>query len=241
MSHSRKRPARRNARSCALAFLVAAAPVAVLAAEVEAFNAHPAVRYEVKDRCPQLRETDEVNSVLVLFLVDASGNPSKASVRKPSGVEGLDAAALSCVAKLKFQPATRPGDAVPVTTWQQLQLRWASPPQAAPAATAAPNAAPAAAAPASAVAVAPAAAVAAAAAVAPSAVATTGAASVTTEVHVCADASGTLTQEPRITRSSGDAARDAAAVRIARAGAGNYATAAGKPGCGRLAVTFETP
>ncbi|MBS0577717.1 MAG: hypothetical protein JSR36_00480 [Proteobacteria bacterium] len=55
------------------------------------------------------------------------------------------------------------------------------------------------------------------------------------------DASGALTHEPRVTGSSGNAAQDAAALRIARAGAGNYAIAPGQPGCRRLAVTFEAP
>ncbi|MBS0577718.1 MAG: hypothetical protein JSR36_00485 [Proteobacteria bacterium] len=143
----------RTARVCAItAALATAAPLATQAADVEAFTAHPAVRHEIKDRCTALREADEGSFAVVLFLADASGS------------------ALTCVAKLKFQPATRPGDAVPVTTWQQLQLRWASPP-AAPAATGPRMAAPASAATASAV----------TATAAPGA----GSAPAITEVHVC--------------------------------------------------------
>jgi TonB family protein len=209
-------------------------PVAAAAADV--LTAHPAVRYDPKDRCPDLRVSDEGDAVAVLFVVNAYGAPSQASVRAPSGVAGLDAAALSCVMKLRFQPATRPGDAQPLDSWQQLWLRYATPAHtAAASAAASAAAAPAATAPVAA------AAITTAAAATSAAVAGAPAAGGTTTVHVCADASGRLTQDPVVTHSSGDAALDAAAVRIARAGAANYhpAGAQGASGCAQVAVTFE--
>jgi TonB family protein len=54
------------------------------------------------------------------------------------------------------------------------------------------------------------------------------------EVRVCADESGRLTQEPVITRSSGNPGLDQAALRIARSGASSLA------GCAQLAIKFET-
>lgn len=65
---------------------------------------------------------------------------------------------------------------------------------------------------------------------APAAVAA-GAAS--TEVRVCVDASGRPVQDPAVTRSSGDAALDAATLRVARSAAGAYPA----PGCMRLTLS----
>ena len=212
--------------SCSAAF-AATAPQDVL-------SAHPAVRYDPKDRCPDLRVSDEGDAVAVVFVVNAYGAPSQAHVRAPSGVAGLDEAAVSCVMKIRFQPATRPGDAQPVDSWQQLWLRYAAPAHAA--ATAPPAATtPAAAAPAAATAVAGTAAVAAAVGA--------HAGGGTSGVHVCTDAAGRIIQEPVVTHSSGDPALDAAAVRIARSGGGNYrpAGAATLSGCAQLSVTFEAP
>jgi hypothetical protein len=45
----------------------------------------------------------------------------------------LDAAAISCVMKLRFQPATRPGDAVAVESCE-MAWRWAGVPRYPPAA-----------------------------------------------------------------------------------------------------------
>jgi outer membrane biosynthesis protein TonB len=61
-------------------------------------------------------------------------------------------------------------------------------------------------------------------------------------VRVCADETGNLTADPVVTRSSGEAALDEAAVRIARSGAPYYrpAGAASVSGCARLAIKFET-
>ena len=67
------------------------------------------MRYDPKERCPDLRVSDEGDAVAVVFLVNAYGAPSQAHVRAASAVPGLDAAAVSCVMKIRFQPATRPG------------------------------------------------------------------------------------------------------------------------------------
>ena len=121
----------------------------------------------------------------------------------------MDAAALRCVTRLRFQPAARPGDAQPVDSWQRISLRWVAIAHAAAGATASSHAA-------------------------------TG----TTAVRVCADAAGVLAQDPVVTRSLADAARDAAALRIATAGSGNYrpASATGTAAvadCAQRAITFE--
>jgi outer membrane biosynthesis protein TonB len=44
----------------------------------------------------------------------------------PSGSQELDAAAVSCVPRLRFQPATRLGDGTAVESWQQTRWTWAS-------------------------------------------------------------------------------------------------------------------
>ena len=84
-------------------------------------------------RCPDLRNAaaEEGTVAVVQFLVGPSGVPSRASVREPSGSEAFDAAALSCVAKLHFLPATRLGDGVAVESWQQIALKAAAPANAA--------------------------------------------------------------------------------------------------------------
>lgn len=219
---------------CALGLVFApGAAWKAVAASQDLPTAKPAVRYDPKGRCPDLRVSDEGDTVVVQFMVDAYGTPSQARVRAPSGVAGLDAAAVSCVMKIKFQPATRPGDAQPMDSWQQLPLRYAAPAHAAAASTPAPTQA----------AVAPAAApVAAAAAVAAGAAnAGSHAGGGTSAVHVCADATGRLAQDPVVTHSSGDPALDAAAVRIATSGSANYRPAGtqGLSGCAQLSITFE--
>lgn len=187
---------RRLTRVCLAVLSIAAAAVPAGAATPDVLIAHPAVRYDPKERCPELRVSDEGDAVVVVFLVNPYGAPSQAHVRAPSTVPGLDAAALSCVLKIRFQPATRPGDAQPLESWQQLSLRYAAPAlvAAAPAATAAPAAA------------------------AGLAIPAGRSGGSTSSVHVCTDAAGQLTQAPQVTHSSGDAALDAAAVQVARSG-----------------------
>jgi TonB family protein len=176
--------------------------------------------------CPDLRIAEDGTVAVVVFLVSAGGVPSRASIKSSSGSEALDAAALSCVMKLKFQPATRVGDGVPVDSWQAMAWRWVSRPGQASA-------------PQSQNAIPP--------------VAMSGTAAGRSEnsplkevdLRVCSDAAGQLLQDPTVIHSSGDPALDEAALKIAKAGSGNYrpATASvGKPvsGCAQLAIRFET-
>jgi TonB family protein len=177
--------------------------------------------------CPDLRIAEDGTVAVVVFLVSAGGVPSRASIKSSSGSEALDAAALSCVMKLKFQPVTRVGDGVPVDSWQAMAWRWVSRPGQASA-------------PQSQSAISP---------VAMSGTAAAGrsenSALKEVDLRVCSDAAGQLLQDPTVIHSSGDPALDEAALKIAKAGSGNYrpATASvGKPvsGCAQLAIRFET-
>ena len=112
----------------------AATPAAPAAGEFR--DAHFPFGVDPARRCPELRQTNtEAGAVAVVqFLVGTTGAPSKVSIRESSGSEGFDAAAMSCVQKLRFTPATRLGDAVPIESWQQLALKSTAPavaPQAA--------------------------------------------------------------------------------------------------------------
>ncbi len=84
-------------------------------------------------RCPELRRSvaEEGAVAVVQFMVGPTGVPSRASIRGSSGSAGFDAAAMSCVMKLRFLPATRAGDGVAVESWQQLALKWGGPVSAA--------------------------------------------------------------------------------------------------------------
>jgi len=78
-------------------------------------------------RCPTLRiaSEDDRDVAVVTFLVGPSGVPSHPSLVAPSGSQQLDAAAMSCLPKLRFQPATRLGDGTAVESWQQTRWKWA--------------------------------------------------------------------------------------------------------------------
>jgi TonB family protein len=204
------------APACALLALLAniaaaqssSAPDSLLQAQV-------ALRFDPLRRCPDLRIADEGTFALVVFLVGVSGNPSQVSVRSSSQSASLDAAAVSCVLKLRFQPAIRAGDGVPIVSWQQLGWRWARQQEHHDGAAA----------------------TASQAAVSP----TNG----TVQVRVCSDGTGRLAQEPKIISSSGDPGLDESALRIARSGSGNYrpaTTVDGTPlsGCAQLSIKFET-
>jgi len=173
--------------------------------------AHPALRFNPLSRCPELRQVslDEAGGALVLFLVGPTGVPSHASVRSPPSSDGLDAAAASCVLKLRFQPATRIGDGAATESWQEIAWKWAPTPAQhntpAPGTTAA-----------------------AAASVADATDA--GAA----EVRVCVDASGAV-QPPTLLHASGDSAFDAAALAFAASGA----RAQPATGCTRVTINRE--
>jgi TonB family protein len=222
------------------AFLACAALAAAIAAPAwagppagaELREASVAVGFETQGRCPGLIQTDvqEPSAALVVLVVGPSGVPSQPSIKTSSGSEGLDAAALSCVMKLRFLPAVRAGEGSAMASWQEIAWKWgrehyAQSQQAAGSAPAAAIATPA-------VAAGTAAPGPAGAPPAPG-----GA-----EVRVCADENGKLTQDPVITRSSGDPGLDQAALRIARSGAPWYRPAGttAVTGCAQLAIKFET-
>jgi len=219
------------------AFLTAAllaAPAAQVSgappAGAELRNADLAVGYEVKSRCPDLIQADaqEPSAALVVLVVGPSGVPSQPSIESSSGSETLDAAALSCVMKLRFLPAVRAGEGSAMASWQEIAWKWGrGHTEHAPAGASA-----------AAVTSATAAMPAGSTVAAPAAPRLAGGGP---EVRVCADDSGKLTQDPAITHSSGDAALDEAALRIARAGAPYYrpAGAAAVSGCAQLAIKFE--
>ncbi len=178
-------------------------------------------------QCPDLRIAEDGTVAVVVFLVSSGGIPSRPSIKTSSGSEALDAAAVSCVMKLKFQPRTRIGDGVPLDSWQAMAWRWVSRPGQASAAQS-PNAIPLVATPAAAAAAHP-----------------QDSAFRDVLLRVCSDAAGNLVQDPTVIHSSGDSALDDAAVKIAKSGSGNYrpATATvGKAvsGCAQLAIKFET-
>ena len=218
------------------AFLACAALAAALAAPAwagppaaaELREASVAVGYETKGRCPGLIQTDvqEPSAALIVLVVGPSGVPSQPSVKTSSGSESLDTAALSCVMKLRFLPAVRAGEGAAMASWQEIAWKWGRE-HFAQAGTAPATAT-------SALGVA-------AAAVAP-APAASQPASGGAEVRVCADEAGKLTQDPVITRSSGNPGLDEAALSIARSGAPYYrpAGATSVTGCARLAIKFET-
>jgi protein TonB len=62
-------------------------------------------------------------------------------------------------------------------------------------------------------------------------------------VSVCTDANGRLSEEPKVTQSSGSARLDEGAIKLAKAGSGHYrpATEDGKavPGCGQFRIKFD--
>jgi TonB family protein len=195
--------------------------------------AHVAWTTDPVRRCPDMRIADDGAAAVVVFLVSAAGVPSRASIKSSSGSETFDAAAISCVSKLRFQAATRFGDGVPVESWQAIGWRQVNQPQklADADATSRP----------------PAPQGAAAAALIGTEVAASAPrppSSRSVGVRACTDLTGKLAEEPSIIRSSGDAALDEAAVKIAKSGAGYYrpATSGGAAvsGCARLEIQFES-
>lgn len=221
---------RRSAFLACTAFLAAPA-TAVWAgppAGADLREASVAVGYDPRGRCEGLIQTDiqEPSAALIVLVVGPSGVPSQPSLKSSSGSDSLDAAALSCVMKLRFLPAVRAGEGSAMASWQEIAWKWgrehfAQTPPAPGAATAS---------------TAPAATTAALAVTAGTAAAAPAAAQPAAggaEVRVCADESGKLTQEPVITRSSGNPGLDQAALRIARSGASSLT------GCAQLAIKFE--
>lgn len=202
-------------------------------------RAQTSLGYSLNSRCPALRLADEGVPAVVVFWVPASGIPSHISIKSSSGSDALDSAAVSCVAKLRFAPMTRPGDGEFLDSWQQIALRQAVPgPSAGGAMTSQSPLSPA------------------GQASEPVAGASSPVAaerrqneprgqadSVT--VHVCVDETGKLKQDPTIVRSSGNTGLDEAAVKIAASGSAYYrppASSGGMPmsGCVQLAIKFES-
>jgi TonB family protein len=183
--------------------------------------AHLALIANFSARCPELKRADpeEEAVAVVVFRVGLTGLPTQASIRSSSHSESLDAAATSCVMKLRFQPATSPGSGEPVVSWQQIALRWLRPSNHAADSGITPTTA-------STSATAPTSALASTAplAAAPAVPGAQAARAVDTrvDVRVCVDGSGRLAQPPAVMRSSGDAQFDAAALRIAQSGSGSY-------------------
>jgi TonB family protein len=173
--------------------------------------------------CPDLRVAEEDGTAaVVVFLVGRSGVPSRPSIKLSSSSEALDAAAVNCVLKLRFQPAIHLGDGEPIDSWQQIGWRWTSQERRGDPIAATPKEG------------------------------GTGEKRDSPQskdgrvaVRVCADDTGKLTQDPTILRSSGNAGLDEAAVKIAQSGSPYYrpgATLNGKPvsGCAQLVIQFET-
>jgi TonB family protein len=204
---------------CTLALLSVCAGALSAPAPQNIIRARTAVRYDPIARCPDIRPAtvDDSPVAVVRFRVGTSGVPSQASVSSPSGVTDLDAAAVNCVLKLRFQPATRLGDAEAIESWQE--MAW----KAAPAHHDAKQGEAPAAAAGSAPVLTAAAVAAPVAAVSKQPAAPAGhAAPEGAQVQVCVDGAGKLVQEPTLVHSSGDAELDAAALRVARAGSGAY-------------------
>ncbi|HUA89550.1 MAG TPA: TonB family protein [Steroidobacteraceae bacterium] len=205
--------------ACGLLASLAPCLAPAQSAPASATLAHPALGSSPSSKCPELHTADDGAMAVVVFRVSPYGKPSDISIKTSSQSAALDEAAMKCVARMRFQPAVRIGDAVPVESWQQIGWRWREPPAApAAAAAAAPAAAP----------------------VAPGSTAPALPPGDQAEVRACTDTSGRLIGDPAVLRSSGDGALDAAAVRIARAGAGNYRPRAGGNGCAQLTIRFES-
>src|SRR5262245_35602427 len=85
-------------------------------------KARPAWRYDPAQRCPGLEVSPAGYGAVIVFHVSAAGAPSQAYVGTSSNSESLDAAALACVAQLKFTPASKMGEGTPMESWQALAL-----------------------------------------------------------------------------------------------------------------------
>jgi TonB family protein len=227
-----------------LACVVLSAPVNIHAAQTPPIPDNPlraqtSLGFNPKTRCPDLRITDEQSKAVVVFWLPRSGIPSKIFIKSPSGSDALDSAAIGCVSKLKFAPATRLGDGDPIDSWQQIGFGWANQGNADvtgamtaenPLAGTSRAAKPIAGAPAQ--------------AAANARSDDSGGQPNSVTVHVCVDESGRLVQEPTIVQSSGKAALDQAAVKIAASGSAYYrpdTSSNGPPqsGCAQLAIKFD--
>lgn len=172
--------------------------------------------FNIRTRCPDLRIVDGGTKSVIVFWVPKSGIQSQMSLKMSSGSDELDSAAINCVAKLRFAPLTTPGDGEAADSWQQIALSWADQPAAAAPARTPVNAKQ----------------------------VDSGDRGDRVTVHVCVDAEGKQEQEPTIVQSSGVAALDQAAVKIAAAGSAYYhpLSSSSRPatsGCVQMAIKFE--
>ena len=197
-------------------------------------EAQTSLGFSTKKICPDLRIADDGTAAVVVFWLPGSGIASQISIKSSSGSSALDSAAMSCVAKLRFAPATRLGDGESIDSWQQFALRWAREGNTyesrAPTVGASQT-------PESATGVSP-------AGVAEAKKGESGAQADSVTVHVCADETGKLKQEPTIVRSSGKESLDQAALHIAAAGSAYYrpdssSSGATVSGCAQLVIRFE--
>ena len=194
-------------------------------------EAQTSLGFSTKKICPDLRIAEDGTAAVVVFWLPSSGIATQISIKSSSGSNALDSAALSCVAKLRFAPATRLGDGESIDSWQQFALRWVregnTAESRAPAVERSAGESPA------------------GTTERPGAVEAkpgeSGAQGSSVTVHVCADETGKLQQEPTIVRSSGKAALDQAALHIAAAGSAYYRpeAAAGGSGCAQLVIRFD--
>src|SRR5580704_284735 len=112
-----------------LTCLVLGAPATIYAAQIPPVPEHPPwaqtpLGFNPKTRCPDLRMSDEGTVAVVVFWLSRSGVASQITV-KSSGSQTLDSAAVACVSKLRFAPATTLGTGDAVDSWQQVAFRWA--------------------------------------------------------------------------------------------------------------------
>ncbi len=200
-------------------------------------SAQPAWRSDPAKRCPELQRAvaEEGAVTVVQFIVGPTGVPSRASVRASSGSAGFDAAAMSCIMKLRFLPAVRTGDGAAVESWQQLALKWQGPVSAPQSLHCDAGASTPSDAQNSVV-------VAEAAEGGGGSPAQRGPDTSRAGVCVCVDATGKLAQPPVLTKSSGIPGFDKAALELSAAAHYRPASAGDgqpTPGCFRLKVGLE--
>jgi TonB family protein len=107
--------------------------VEILAAQIppvpdNPVRAHTYLRFNPKKLCPDLQIAEEGTRAIIVFWLPRNGGvPSSVSIKSPSGSDGLDSAAIGCVSKLQFAPATSLGDGDSIDSWQQIGFAWANP------------------------------------------------------------------------------------------------------------------
>jgi TonB family protein len=227
-----------------LACVLLSVPADIRAAQTQPVPDNPlraqtSLLFNPKTRCPDLRIADEGTIAVVVFWLPSSGTPSQISIKSSSGSNALDSAAISCVSRLRFAPATRLGDGDPIDSWQQIALRWTNQGNSDEARAmttqnplwgASRASEPIAGAPAQ--------------IAADARQDDSGGHANSVTVHVCVDETGRLKQDPTIVHSSGMASLDQAAVRIAASGSAYYrpdTSSNGPPvsGCAQLAIKFD--